>query len=229
MPLTLAQLLTRTARTLGDTAGDHWDPSELADYLNDGLLDFASKTRCNQVWTQFQTNPATGSPAEYVPANSLVMDELCFLQTSLQPLEHKTIEEACELDLLWYSNQGTPAYYLCGDYARTPDPRQQVVFAFPVPAAPLTDLYGKITTVPTAMAYTQGGANGDTPDLPDAYHVALVYYACWQAYDSDNEETRDERYAAKFQGKYLAAVAEAKAKADNQFTRHAAQVAPVFT
>lgn len=228
MALIVDQLLTRTARRLQDPNGDHWSADELMEYFNDGVLDFCAKTRCNRQVVAFTTNPETGNVAEYIPAGDVVMDELLFLQTSLMPLEHKTVEEACLLDILWYSNVGTPSYYLCGDYKRTSSPRQQVVFAFPVPDAPLTDLQGVITTVPPALAYTQGQTNSDVPDLPDAYHKALIYYACWQAYDSDETEMADPKKAATWQARYMDQVKEAKAKASSGFTHQARQVNAVF-
>jgi hypothetical protein len=202
--MVLSDLRSRAWGFLKDD-GTHWPATEINSWLNDAQEDFAKRTRILQsadvllVDTSKSPNTAFYKlPAKAFDAVKLEAGGITIYRTD--PRELGTFIAG---DWTAQSTSGTPKAFILGPYGTATDGRL-LVRLFPYPTQALNNLVGYVARVPSAAM----SADGDRPEIPDAHHMALVYYAVNRAYLKDFD-LRDPQKAERFLVLYEEQVAQA--------------------
>lgn len=197
--MTLNDLIDNVTRTLGDTDNARWTPDEITRYLNDGqrILNAEAEILKTMVVLTMATAglPGDSATAYYTLPSDVV--KLKRVENAGAELERVGLTFFGNSSVDWTAEQGTPQYYLYGDYGPT------LIRLYKDPGASLSALRAYYLRNPQDL--TSLGK----PEVPDIHHQALGFYAVSRAYTKDFEY-RDPSKAQAFGSMWAEAVQRAK-------------------
>jgi len=195
---TAAQIMARAKRQLNEPTGSDegfWSDTDYLNCINEGQEDFVLKTKCLKTYAYFTTD---GTNKEYCLSetaldNFMDISEVWFFTgTSLyDPLTSVSRDELSQKESYMRNLTGNPTYFCYED---------RVIEFDTIPDADKTvRIY--YFNMPTVMA-----ADTETPDIPNRFHQALIYYVMWKFTEADDSMTDKLLY---FQQKYAELVSQA--------------------
>lgn len=197
---TAAQIMARAKRQLNEPSGSDegfWSDTDYLNCINEGQEDFVLKTKCLKTYAEFDTD---GTNKEYclsetALANFMDISEVWFFYANdtnvYEVLTSVSRDELSQRESFIRNINSYPFFFCYED---------RVIEFETIPDSGLTCriYYYKM---PTVMA-----ADSETPDIPNRFHQALVYYACWKFTEADDSVTDKLIY---FQQKYAELVGQA--------------------
>jgi len=195
---TAAQIMARAKRQLNEPTGTDegfWSDSDYLNCINEGQEDFVLKTKCLKTYATFDTD---GTNKEYCLdesslANFMDISEVWFFTgTNLYDvLIYANRDELSQKESYLRNMTGNPTFFNYED---------RVIEFDTIPAADKTvRIY--YFNMPTVMS-----ANTETPEIPNRFHQALIYYLCWKFTEADDSVTDKLLY---YQQKYAELVSQA--------------------
>lgn len=191
-----SEMQTRVAAILEDTGNTQWSLTLVKQYINDGLRDFAKRTKAyHKLSSALSASATTPTSAFYTLPTDLLEVEAVHDTVNDVWLERRDVDS---LPPSWDTETGTPAWYLFGEFGWTE------LRVYPYTASALTGLKVYYTALPADLS-----ADADVPTgIPAVYQIALVYFAVAACYRR-NFEGQDPAKAAEFQGMYEREVEDA--------------------
>ena len=195
-----SDIMARAKRQLNEPTGTdegYWSDADFLNCINEAQEDFVIKTKVLKTYAEFDTD---GTNKEYsldetALANFLDISEVWFFYATdtnvYQVLTSVNRDELAQKESFIRSIQSYPNYFCYEDrvieFESIPDDGQTCrIYYFKMPAV-LSALSG-------------------TPDIPNRFHDALVYYVCWKFTEADDSVTDKLLY---FQQKYAELVGQA--------------------
>lgn len=184
---TLAQLRATFYLTAADD-GAYWNTTEVNTWLNEGQIDFATRTLSVR---EAKPIPLTTGTALYdLPAKTI---RILRVTHDKKPLYQENEPRLDRLEPTWESaTAGSPRAYLYGL-----DGAEKIKF-YPAPDATAA---AKTLTVNVALIPAELTLDTDVSKIPSEYHHALVLYALSRAFLKDGD-TRNPEKAAIFNQQY---------------------------
>ena len=210
--MTITQLIARVWPRMGlPSTNDFFTVSAITDFLNDGYRDFVSQTRCLR---KFVLIDSIADQQSYdLPSDSLQpvwfgYNGQGIIPTSVSMLDLK--------DVRWVGQaSGTPAYVTVGlnglekFYLYVPPAGSSIPLGNSLLA--LSDFEDWVDNILLFYEYEieTDLTTGQSPDLEEPFQWALIYYALWQAFESETE-WQDVGQAGFWQRRYYEKVEEKK-------------------
>ena len=201
---TAAQIMARAKRQLNEPAGTNegfWSDTDYLNCINEAQEDFVLKTKCLKTYAYFTTD---GTNKEYCLSetsleNFMDISEVWFFtDTNLyDPLASVSRDELVQKESYMRNMTGTPTCFCYEDrvieFDTIPEASKTVrVYYFNMP----TVLSGDTTALALA----------ETPEIPNRFHQALIYYVMWKFTEADDSVTDKLLY---YQQKYAELVGQA--------------------
>ena len=201
-----AHIMARAKRQLNEPTGTDegfWSDADYMNCINEAQEDFVLKTKCLKTYATFATD---GTNKEYcidetALANFMDISEVWFFYaastTIYRPLIRVSRDELVQKESYLRNISADPAYYCYEDriieFDTIPDSGDTCrIYYFKMPAVP--------AEATTALNLAE------TPDIPNRFHPALVYYVCWKFTEADDSVSDKLIY---FQQKYAELVGQA--------------------
>ena len=192
-----AHIRARAKRQLNEPPGTDegfWSDADYLNCINEGQEDFVMKTKCLKTYAEFDTD---GTNKEYsldetALANFMDISEVWFFwDTNLYDvLTSIGRDELAQKESYLRNMTGNPNYFCYED---------RVIEFDTIPDSGDTcRIY--YYYMPTTLSA------GETPDIPNRYHQALVYYVCWKLAEADDSMVDKLMY---YQQKYAELVMQA--------------------
>jgi len=201
---TAAQIMARAKRQLNEPAGTNegfWSDTDYLNCINEAQEDFVLKTKCLKTYAYFTTD---GTNKEYCISETAlenfmdISEVWYFTDTNLyDPLKSVSRDELVQMESYMRNMAGTPTYFCYEDrmieFDTIPEASKTVrVYYFNMP----TVLSGDTTALALA----------ETPEIPNRFHQALIYYVMWKFTEADDSVTDKLLY---YQQKYAELVGQA--------------------
>ena len=187
--------MARAKRQLNEPTGTDegfWSDTDYLNCINEGQEDFVMRTKCLKSYAEFATD---GTNKEYCLSEAALADLLdisevwYFRDTNLYDvLISVSRDELSQKESFLRNLSGDPSFFCYED---------RVIEFDTVPAEDKT-VRVYYYEMPDVMS-----ASTATPDIPNRYHNALVYYVCWKFTEADDSVTDKLLY---WQQKYMDAV-----------------------
>lgn len=170
---TVQNVIDHVKRQFGDESEVQVTNQDLIRWINDGLLDIATK---NKILRAKATTDLISGQSEYdlVAQNVIEIDSLHIENVRIPYYSFVDAEELIYSEDPHRAAEGTPKLWY--DYAGK-------LYFWPTPDETITDgITVFFVQAPTAIA-----AAGDTLTIPDKYYTILVNYVIAQAYEMDED------------------------------------------
>ena len=201
---TAAQIMARAKRQLNEPSSSNegfWSDEDYLNCIEEGQEDFVLKTKCLKTYAEFDTD---GTNKEYCLsesslANFMDISEVWFFwDTNLYDvLRSVGRDELSQKESYLRNLTGNPTFFNYEDRVIEFD-------TIPDSADTCRIYYFNMPTVFTGATVALKLAN--TPEIPNRFHMALVYYVCWKFTEADDSVTDKLLY---FQQKYAELVSQA--------------------
>lgn len=168
--MNLLGIVTRTQRQFGDDSGVQIYKTDIINWANDGQIDIVRRTECLQDHKETSSVAQDGSYS--LPSDFLFMRKVTYDKLPLRPT---TLELA---DQMWPEREvaisvGTPQYYYIWG---------NILYLYPAPAQSGS---GNLDIWYVRTPATMTG-DFDIPEIPVAYHEAIVRYCLSRAKELDD-------------------------------------------
>lgn len=175
---TAAHIRDRAKRQLNEPTGTDegfWSDSDYLDCINEGQEDFVLKTKVLKTYAEFDTDGTNKEfcLSESALANFMDISEVWFFwDTNLYDvLTLAGRDELAQKESYLRNMTGNPSFFAYEDrvieFDTIPDSGDTCrIYYFKMP---------DVMTLDT-----------DTPDIPNRFHQALVYYVCWKLTEADD-------------------------------------------
>ena len=175
---TVANIRARAKRQLNEPSGTDegfWSDTDYLNCINEGQDDFVMRTKCLKSYATFTTD---GTNKEYCLNETALGDfmdiaEVWFFwdDDNYDVLRRVSRDELSSRESFIRDLTGNPTYYCYED---------RVIEFDTIPDEDDTcRIY--YYEMPDTMS-----ADTETPDIPNRYHNALVYYVCWKFCEADD-------------------------------------------
>ena len=201
---TAAQIMARAKRQLNEPTGSDegfWSDTDYLNCINEGQEDFVLKTKCLKTYAYFTTD---GTNKEYCLSetaldNFMDISEVWFFTgTSLyDPVTSVSRDELSQKESYMRNLTGDPTYFCYED---------RVIEFDTIPAADKTVRIYYFKMPDVLSGDTTALALAETPDIPNRFHSALIYYVCWKMTEADDSMNDKLIY---YQQKYAELVGQA--------------------
>ena len=197
--------MARAKRQLNEPTGTDegfWSDEDYMNCIEEGQEDFVLKTRCLKTYAEFDTD---GTNKEYclsetALANFMDISEVWyFTGTNLYDVLTSTSrDELSQKESFLRNISGDPTFFCYED---------RVIEFDTIPAADKTVRIYYFNMPDVFTGDDVAAKLAKTPEIPNRFHPALIYYVCWKFTEADDSVSDKLIY---FQQKYLELVGQAK-------------------
>ena len=201
---TAAQIMARAKRQLNEPTGTDegfWSDEDYLNCIEEGQEDFVLKSKCLKTYAYFTTD---GTNKEYclsesALANFMDISEVWFYTgtNNYDVLISVSRDELSQKESYLRNISGIPTFFNYEDRVIEFD-------TIPADGKTVRIYYFNMPTVFTGADVATKLAS--TPEIPNRFHQALVYYVCWKFTEADDSVTDKLIY---FQQKYAELVGQA--------------------
>lgn len=207
--MNVAALTTKVWTRLNlSSTNDFFTSAEILGFFNDGYKDFQLQTECLKKFTLLDVT--AGTTAYDLPSDCLQPIWIGYDDEGIEPVSLTDLDKT---DENWVGRSGHPfAFVQVFDgfdkiqLYETPNVSSTALSA---PTTAITDFEDWLDNLLLFYAYEPDDLTTGTPDLETPFQWALIYYACWKAFDCEGD-FQDPFQAEFYKLRYQEMVAEKK-------------------